>query len=251
MSEYRRNPTIVICILAVMAVGAIAVGLLAAGESGWGWFGSHDINTTYVFESSESAQGQMMLNINLNVGSVNVIFTDNASLLYRIVIVVDNSTIASCGEPSVTLASGTIGLTYNVAEVNVTLGTGVNYTLSISTDTGTINVALANGAHIGDMTLTTQTGSIVLVLNNDVVIHGSTVFSLLANTGDITALVSIPPSVGGSFTGSSSVGSVSITPVGWNEISDNHYQTSNYSVAEDTVTITASTNVGSITATLT
>lgn len=251
MTEYRRNPTMVICIIAVMAVGAIVVGLLATGESGWGWIGHHGVNTTYVFESNDSIQGPVKLNIDLDVGDVNVRFSDNTSLLYKIVMTVDNSTIASHGEPSVTLVSGTIGLSYTVADVNVTLSTGVNYTLSISADTGMISVILSDGAHIGNMTLSVDTGNINLAMTTDVVIHGQTTFSLVTNTGDITAVVTLPASVGGSFSGTSSVGSVSITPVGWDEISENHYQTSDYSTADDTLTITASTNVGSITATLT
>ncbi len=251
MSEYKRNPAMVICIFAVIALGALTVGLLTATGSNWGWFGHHNDTTTFEFESTATASDQVSLTINLHVGEVYVKFSDNPSLLYQVTMVVSNSTIATNGEPTVTFASNTISIDYPVANVNVTLGTGTNYSISIQSDTGDAGVTLANNAHVGNLSISLGTGSVSLTMTDNVTINGKALFKLNTNFGDINAMIDLPSSVGGSFAGSAAYGTVTITPVGWTEVGSDQYQTDNYNTSTVTVSITATTGTGTVTAILT
>lgn len=248
--SYERNKTMVICIFAIIAVGAITVGLLASNNS-WGW--NFD-NTTidYHFEVDVgSTTGTVELDLDLNAAAVRITFEDNASLLYSIDIEVQNQTVTEHGAPSVTFVSGTIALNYPAGDVNVTLGSGVNYTIDVYTDAGAQTLVLTDGAHIGDITLETQAGAITVTMSDDVEIYGNVNFDFTTTTGAITLTLDLPEVIGGDFDADASIGGVTVTPVGWTQILGDHYQTDNYASATYIISITASTSVGAISATLT
>jgi hypothetical protein len=248
MSNYQRNTSVVVCIFAVIIVGAIAVGAL----SFWGnsWFNWSSAETDFNFDAEVGVTtGTVTLDIDLDVGGVSITFVDNASLLYDVDITVQNTTLERDGAPTVTFTSNTIGIDYTAAGVNITLGSGVNYTLDIDTTTGGIAVVLVDGAHVGDVTLTTETGGISLTMTDDVVLLGNATFDLDATTGGISVVVDVPTGIGGSVECATSIGSVDVTALGWTEITSNHYETSDYNTASQTLTVVLETTTGGITAT--
>jgi hypothetical protein len=250
MSNYQRNTSMVACIFAVIIIGAVAVGALS--YYGTSWFNWNNATTDFSFDAEVGATtGTVILDIDLDAGGVTITFVDNASLLYDIEIEVQNTTLERDGAPSVTFTSNTIGLDYTAAGVNITLGSGVNYTLNIVTTTGGINVELTDGAHVGDVTLSAETGGISLVMTDDVALLGNATFDLSATTGGVSVVVNLPSGIGGSIECAAGIGGVDIIAVGWTEITSNHRESSDYNTASQTLTVVLETSTGGITAVFT
>lgn len=235
----------VVCIFAVLIVGAVVVGALSFyGTTNWNW---NLATTDFTFEAEVGATtGTVTLDIDLTTGGVSITFVDNATLLYDIDVEVQNTTLETEGEPAVTFVGNVIGLDYPTAGVNLTLGSGVNYTIDVNVTTGALDLELLDGAHIGDVSLTTQTGLISLQMTEDVVLLGNATFELDTTTGGIDVLVDLPTGVGGSVEGATGLGSVDITAAGWTEITSNHYETSDYDTAAQTLTVLLETGTGGI-----
>jgi len=253
-SGYQRNTTMVMCVVLVIAIGGILVGLLAfysplPGGGGWNW---SDATTDFSFDDTlGSTTGTVELDLDLSVGSVKITFENDSNLLYRIDMEVPNNTITEIGNPVVTFSSNTITLNYPVAGVNVTLGSGVNYTIDVDITTGAIDLELTVGAHIGDVALNTSVGAISVVMTDDVVVNGDVEFNLLPGVGAINVVTDFPTDVGGSFDATTSIGSIEVIAPGWTETTSDHYETDDYDTASSTVTITAITNTGTISTILT
>ncbi|MFW9834730.1 MAG: LiaF domain-containing protein [Candidatus Thorarchaeota archaeon] len=247
MSNYQRNTSMVVCIFAVIIIGAIGVGALSFyGNS---WFNWNTATTEYHFDSEVGATtGTVTLDVNLGVGGVLITFVDNDSLLYDIDFEVQNSTLQKDGAPTVTFSSNTIALDYTAAGVNITLGSGLNYTFDVDVATGGIDVVLVDGAHVGDIAITAQTGGISLEMTDDVVLLGNATFNLNAVTGGIDVIVDLPTGVGGSVECAAGVGSVDITATGWTQITSNHYESSDYDTASQTLSVIIETTTGGISA---
>lgn len=242
----------VVCILAVLVIGAISVGLISYyGDNTWNW-NNNPATTDFTFEADVGTINETVtLDIDITTGGIAIVFVDNESLLYKIDVEVRNTTLETEGDPAVTFASNTIGLAYPTAGVNITLGSGVNYTLDVDVTTGAIAVVLGLGAHIGDVSLDTTTGAISLIMTDDVVLLGNATFNLATTTGAIDILVDYPTGIGGSIECSVVTGSVDITAIGWTEITANHYETSDYDTASQTLTIIGQTTTGGIDAIVT
>jgi hypothetical protein len=252
LSNYERNTSLVICIFAVLVIGAISVGLISYyGTNTWNW-NVNPATTDFSFEAEVGATNETVtLDIDLGAGGISIVFVDNASLLYDIDMEVQNTTLDQDGAPTVTFASNTISLDYTAAGVNVTLGSGVNYTLDVDVSAGGVDVILGEGAHVGDVSIDVTTGGISLVMSDDVSLLGNATFDLTTTTGGIDLVVDYPTDVGGSIEGAASVGGVDITAVGWTMVTANHYETSDYDTASQTLTIIAQTTTGGINAIVT
>jgi hypothetical protein len=252
MSNYQRNTSMVVCIFTVIVVGAIAVGLLSYyGTDTWNW-NLNPATTDFAFEAEVGATNETVtLDVDISTGGINVIFIDNASLLYDIAIRVQNTTLEHDGAPTVTFLSNTIGLDYTTASVNITLGSGVNYTLNLHTTTGGVALNLAEGAHVGDVTISVTTGGIALDMTNDAILMGNSTFDLHTTTGGISIDVDLPAGVGGSIECAVTTGSVDISATGWTQITSNHYETTDYDTASQTLTVIAETTTGGIDAVFT
>jgi predicted membrane protein len=135
--------------------------------------------------------------------------------------------------------------------VNITLGSGVNYTIDVAVTTGAISAVMGAGAHVGDVSLDTTTGAIDIISTDDVVLLGNATFDLSTTTGGIDIIVDYPSGVGGSISCAVNIGSVDITATGWTMITSNHYESSDYNTASQTLTITAGTTTGGIDALVT
>lgn len=242
----------VVCIFAILVIGAITIGAISYfGTNSWNW-NYNPATTDFSFDAEVgTTTGTVTLDLDITTGGVRVSFVENTSLLYAIAIEVTNTTLETEGEPTVTFSSNTIGLDYSTAGVNVTLGSGVNYTLNLHTVTGGIDIVLADGAHVDDITATVTTGGISLVMSDDVVLIGNSTFNLQTTTGGISIVADLPTGVGGSIECAAAVGSVDITAAGWVEITSNHYETNDYDTAAQTLTIIAETTTGGVDAILT
>jgi hypothetical protein len=250
MSNYQRNTSMVVCIFAVIIIGAVAVG--AISYYGSNWFNWSTATTEFHFDGAVGATtGTVILDINLDAGGLLITFVDNASLLYQIDMEVQNSTLERDGNPSVTFSSNTIGLDYTAAGVNITLGSGVNYTFNVDVTSGGIAMNLVNGAHIGDISVTTQASGVSLVMTDDVVLVGNATFNIESTAGGISVVVDVPSGVGGSVECVAGVGGVDITAPSWTEITSNHYESSDYDTASQTLTVIIETSAGGITAVFT
>jgi hypothetical protein len=246
----------VVCVFAVIVVGAIAVGVISYyGTNTWNW-NLNPASTDFAFEADVSATNETVtLDVGITTGGVNVIFVNNASLLYDIAIRVQNTTLEQDGAPTVTFVSNTIGIDYTAAGVNITLGSGVNYTLNIHTTTGGVALDLTEGAHVGDVTISVTTGGIALHMTNDVILVGNSTFDLQTTTGGLSIDVDLPSGIGGSIECTATIGGVDITAVGWiqleNDLYSKHYETTDYNTASQILTVTARTTTGGIDAVFT
>ncbi len=250
MSNYQRNTSVVVCIFTVIIVGAVTIGVLSF--YGTNWFNWSSAKTDFYFDADVGATtGTVTLDIDLDTGGVAITFVDNSTLLYDFNIEVQNTTLERDGAPAVTFTSNTIRLDYTGAGVNITLGSGVNYTIDINVTTGGIDLELLDGAHVGNMALTTITGGINLAMTDDVLLLGNVTFDLDATTGAVNVVVDVPSGVGGSVECAVGVGGVDITAPGWTQITSNHYESSDYDTASQTLTVIIETTTGGITATFT
>ena len=64
----------------------------------------------------------------------------------------------------------------------------------------------------------------------------------------VNVIVGVPTGVGGSVECASNLGGVSITAIGWTEITSNHYESTDYDTASQTLTVIIQTDVGGISA---
>jgi len=252
LSNYQRNTSLVICIFAVLAIGAISVGLISYyGSNNWNW-NTNPATTDFSFEADVGDTNETVtLNLDLGAGGVYIVFVNDDSLLYDIAMRVDNTTLERDGEPTVTFASNTITLDYTAAAVNITLGSGLNYTLDVNVAAGGLAVELDENAHVGDISLVATTGGISLEMAEETALMGDVTFDLQTTTGGIDITVDYPLGVGGSIECAVTVGGVDITAPGWTQITANHYETSDYDTADQTLTIVAQTTTGGIDATVT
>ncbi|MFW9788314.1 MAG: LiaF domain-containing protein [Candidatus Thorarchaeota archaeon] len=245
MSNYERNTSMVVCIFAVIIIGAIGVGALSFyGNS---WFNWSTASTDFSFDAEVGATtGTVTLDINLATGGVAITFVDNATLLYDIEMRVQNTTLERDGAPSVTFTSNIIALDYTAAGVNITLGSGLNYTIDVDVSTGGVDVDLVAGAHVADISILTETGGIDFGMTDAVVLVGNATFDLEATTGGVKVIVDLPIGIGGSVECATGIGSVDITATGWTQITSNHYESSDYDTASQTLTVVIETSTGGI-----
>jgi hypothetical protein len=233
-------------------IGAVSIGLISYyGTDTWNW-NTNPATTDFSFEAETGATNETVtLNVDLGAGGILIVFTDNESLLYDIDVEVQNTTLETDGAPTVTFASNTITLDYTAAAVNITLGSGVNYTIDVDVSAGGLSVVLDENAHVGDITLVAITGGIAIEMTDDTVLMGNATFDLETTTGGIDITVDYPTGVGGSIECAVTVGGIDITAPGWTQITANHYETSDYDTAAQTLTILAQTTTGGIDATVT
>jgi hypothetical protein len=140
---------------------------------------------------------------------------------------------------------------HETAAFNITLGNAANYTIDAVTTTGNIVCLLAYDALIGDIDLTTDTGTITFTMTGDVSLRGDPDFNLETDTGSIVAVIVLPSGVGGEFEATTGLGSVTINAPTWDERTSSHYRTFDYGDAAQNLDIIAQTGTGSVTATLT
>ncbi|MGY5852216.1 MAG: hypothetical protein RTU92_01460 [Candidatus Thorarchaeota archaeon] len=254
-SSYERNNTMVACVLGVLIVGAISVGAIAYFGSNWiGFFPNSGEQVYFSYDRNVgSVSGLVTLDVDLTVGSVNVEFDDNATLLYNIDFEMNNQSYQQYGEPTVTFSAttNTITLSHEVGSANITLGSGLNYAIRVTTSTGSQNVVLGANAHVRGVTLEAGIGSLALTLTNDATIVASPTYYLKTATGSITVVAILPDDVGGDFEADVGTGDVSVTAPTWNELTSDHYRTTDYATATQSIDIFALTTTGSVTAILT
>ncbi|MHA2313008.1 MAG: hypothetical protein ACXADF_16085 [Candidatus Thorarchaeota archaeon] len=246
MNSYERNTGMVVCIIAVLIVGAVVVGALSYfGPTTWGWGFPVDDTVYYHFDSTVGATtGTVNLDVDVETGAVNIDFEDNATLLYRIDVGVSNRTVQDTSAPTVTFSANTIKLAYSTLATNITLGSGVNYTLDVLAGTGAVDCNVIDGAHIGDVSMTTTTGAIDFYVGSGVVIIGSPDFSFETTTGAIDLNIVLPTGVGGSIEGAVGTGIIDIDAPGWTEITSSHYESTDFDTADQTVTVVVQTGTG-------
>ncbi|TXT54364.1 MAG: conserved exported protein of unknown function [Candidatus Thorarchaeota archaeon] len=260
MSNYQQNKTMVICIIAVIAIGSITAGALAFFGStnfGWGPFSQYGFNwnlndmTLYQFEDDTSTIAESTtLRVNLSAGIVNIKFVESSDLLYRFDMLVPNNTIEQYGAPEIGYTANTISLEYAAAAVNITLGSASNYTMDIDLEAGAVDLTIGQYSHIGDIDADVGAGSSILTITDESSIVGDVEINLSVEAGSVEITVDLPSNVGGDFEASTSFGGPDVTTSTWTRITDNHYQTSDYDTAVNTVSILASAGAGSVTATL-
>ncbi|MBD3404710.1 MAG: hypothetical protein GF411_01085 [Candidatus Lokiarchaeota archaeon] len=259
MSE-TQNKTMVICIIAFIAIGSLLAGVLAFyGTSNFTWspYSQYGINwnpaelTEFQFEDDTSTMSDSTtLRVNISASIVNVKFEHSNDLLYRFDMLVPNQTVQDYGNPVVEYASNTVSLNYPAAAVNITLGSGTNYTMDIDIITGAAELIIADYSHVGDIDVDISAGELDFLLSDDSSIFGDVDVTLTVDAGQVSITVDLPTNVGGDFEGSTGFGAVDVTTTTWTEITPTHYRTSNYDTAPNTLSILASTNAGEITANL-
>jgi hypothetical protein len=239
---------IVVAIIGLMIVfGGLVVLLM--WQTDWTWDSEM---VDYDFDSSQATiPASVTLDVNLPAGAIEIAFTDDATLLYDIHMEVSRQILDQYGDPTVTFSANEIDLTYAAGSVIIFLGSGTNYTFDIHSSAASVSVIAGANACIGNVTIGASAGSIDFQMTSDVRIYGNITILLETPAGSIDVDVTLPSGFGGSFDGAADVGSVTVTSSGsWFQMSGNNYETTDFATADSTVTITAGTTAGSITADL-
>ncbi len=244
----------VACIIAVIIIGAALVGVMTY----YGAFGGTHINggdwnntTTFTFQNNNpSAPATMTIDIELDVGDVNVTFTDDPTLIAKVNVEVPNITLDTYGEPSVEFSDTAVVLHYRAARVTMILGNSSAYTFNLDIVTGAVNLTTNEHARVRGVGMQVTTGSIDASFVSDMQFVGNVSVVTTVTTGAISITVSRPTGVGMLFTGSVSTGNVDVTTTTWTLLTQNIYQTSDYDSASQQVALTASVTTGGITAIL-
>ena len=249
MSNNGRNNTMVACILGVIIVSAVGIAAIAYfANTNWNPSWNNE-QLTYSFDATVgSSSDTVELVVDVGTGSIDIEFENNATLLYRIDVTTTNNSVELYGEPTVVSTYGDIRYYYETGSASITLGSGVNYTFDVVTGTGSIDINLGLGAHVGNISLETSTGAIDFVMSSSAVLIGNVDVDLQTSTGSTDIAVTLPANIGVSFEASTSTGSVSVSALGWTQITPNHYETSDYDTASQTMTFIAITGTGSVTA---
>lgn len=258
MSNYERNNTMVACVIAFIIIGGVVVGVLVlGGNSSWNpWTPNINVpdwenGTLFEWQRSDvPVPDNVAVGFTVATGAISVTFVDDSNLTYAVSMWVPNASLAEHGDPIVSWASDTVTTDYPVGRVNITLGTNATYTLDLDTTAGAITIALGHMARVATLNAHTTTGAIVLNMTNDAVVNGAADFTLEATTGSIIISIDLPTNVGGQFSAEVTTGNVDVSPTGWSSVGTNVYETSDYNTATNTVSISATTATGQITATL-
>jgi predicted membrane protein len=91
----------------------------------------------------------------------------------------------------------------------------------------------------------------LLNMMDDVMLMGSPTFNLTTTTGGISIDIALPTGIGASMDGTVQTGTVDITAAGWIMVEQNHYKTTDYDTALQTLTVIAGTTTGGIDAVFT
>ncbi len=237
----------VVCIVAVIALVAVTAGAMSYLRP---WIWSTDSSKVYFHYDAlvGTTTGPVTLNADLGAGSIIVRFEDNASLLYRVDVAMNNRTYQSDGPPTVAFASGVITVTCSAGVVNVTLGSGITYVLHAVVDSGSIGLNANDYASLKDVLLTVKAGTINVLMDSAIDFVGNCTWNLNVSAGTATVVVVAPIGLGMSFDGQVVTGTVDVQTSEWIHVGLHHYQTPGYATASQTVEISASVTTGTINA---
>ncbi|MHA1480796.1 MAG: hypothetical protein ACTSQZ_05190 [Candidatus Thorarchaeota archaeon] len=248
-----RNNSIMACIVAfVIVCGVIIGGIFLLGQMDFNWNNNSNLNPElsehkFTFNETSILIGpSVTLDIDLDVGGVNVFFENDYTLIYRIDIIISNDTYTTHGTPSVEYSSNVIHFSYPVANVNVTLGCGTYYDIDADIDVGSIEINAESFGNLGNVVADVSVGSIQFIFGDGANFATNNTIDLTVDVGSIDVILGLSSDIGGSFTGSIDTGDIDIISFGWTEISETHYETSNFLTASDIVTIDAQVGTGSL-----
>lgn len=256
MNNYERDNSMVGCITAAIIVCAVLVGGLAYFSSipseptptnnGW----NPEDYTTFAFEVVETEMPELVtLRIRKNSGGVNIRFEQNQTLMYRIEMLVHNDTVESLGPPNVTYISDYINLNYEHGSTEIVLGTGTIYEFDVCVNSGGIYADLSGPSHVGDISLSADSGGLDFKMDSQISLNGNTTFDLEVGSGGMDIDISIPLGIDGCFQPTVGSGDINISST-WGVVINSVYYTTNYGTASQTVTVTAIVGSGGLIASL-
>ena len=247
----NRAIYIIVAVVAIVIISAGAIGGWLFWQNALRWHYENQPVEYHFDEAAPTPPEQITLNIDLSAGAVIITFVDNTTLIYRMDVTTNRFIVDQYGDPTVSYASDTITFNYVGAAANIFLGSGANYTINTNTNAGSIHVMAGQYAHLDDVSLETTAGFIQFDLAITATLNGNITVTLSTTTGPIIVDVALPSGASGSFTGTSDIGSVNITPSSpWSEVSATEYETLDFGSTVNSIDITAHADIGSITATL-
>ncbi len=247
----NRTIYIIVAVVAIVIISAGAIGGWLFWQNALRWQYENQPIEYHFDEAAPTPPELITLNINLAAGAVNITFVDNATLIYRMEVTANQLTVDQHGDPTVSYASNTITFTYAAAAADIFLGSGANYTINTDTNAGSIHVIAGQYAHLDDVSLEATAGIVQFDLTSTATLNGNITLTLSTTTGSINIDVALPSGASGSFTGTSDIGFVDITPSSpWSEVSATEYETSDFGSTFNSIDITAHADIGSVTATL-
>jgi len=249
----RNNTMLAIITVAIVLCGTIFAAVYVFGQLDFDWnnpdYEGLDPNAdeySFTFEEvSLSIDPVIAINIGIDVGGVNILFEENSTLVYRLDVIVSNDTYKDYGAPNPQFNSPSLNFNYAILEANLTLGSEAFYTFDISIDVGSAHIDAGEFAHISDVDIEVDVGSITLAMLEDITLDGNVTVDLDLDVGSVDLVIGLPTNIGGRVTGFTSTGDFDIFSFGWDEIAAYRYETTNYSTASQTVTFTSELGTGS------
>ncbi|MHA1638064.1 MAG: hypothetical protein ACTSUB_08620 [Candidatus Thorarchaeota archaeon] len=248
----RNNTMLAIITVAIVLCGTMLTAVYVFGQLDFNWnipdYEGLDPNAneySFTFEEvSLSIDPVIAINIGIDVGGVNILFEENSTLVYRLDLIVSNDTYKDYGAPNPQFNSPSLNFNYAIIEANLTLGSEAFYTFDISIDVGSVNVDAGDFAHVSNVDIEVDVGSITFALLEDFTLDGNVTVDLDLGVGSMDLIVGLPANIGGRVTGSTATGDFDIYSFDWDEITENRYETTNYSTADQTITFTSDVDVG-------
>ncbi len=246
----RNNTVLAIFTVGIVLCGTILAAAYVFGQLDWSTPDHEGLDPnadeySFTFEETSQSFGAIItINIGIDVGGVNILFEDNSTLVYRLDLIVSNDAYEEYGAPNPHFSSPTFNFNYEVIEANLTLGSEAFYTFDISIDVGSVNVNAGDFAHVSNVDIDVDVGSITFALLEDFTLDGNVTVDLDLGVGSMDLIVGLPTNIGGRVTGSTTTGDFAIYSFGWDKITDYRYETTNYSTVNQTITFTSEVDTG-------
>ena len=112
------------------------------------------------------------------------------------------------------------------------------------------DVKIGMNKFLGNIAVDISVGSIQFIFTEGAYLATNNTIDLDVGVGSIEVVMGLPSDIGGSFTGSIDTGDIDIVSFGWTEVTETHYETTNFLTASDLVTMNAEIGTGSILAVL-
>ncbi len=250
MSEYKRNKAMIVCILAVVVGGAALSGWLAytGGWMGFGWGNSPTTTFQFMLQEDNPPSSAVVI-VQLDVGTVNVTFTDSPDLVYLFEVEVPNATLQTQGVPTIQSDNGVYILNYTVATVNLVLGNSSRYVIGAEVDTGDVAIDIGKSANVTEVFVTMTTGNVDLTISDDAPLQDRVDVSIRITTGNVNLTVRLPAGVGGWYLGSVDDEDITLEGSRWTR-SGGFYITPDYDEAATKLKIVVTLQTGHVTALL-
>ena len=194
-------------IIVLFIIGIIVLPFTIFGGFNFGInIGTKPKITENISYTNELNLNETTLFINISECLTRINFVDNDSLLIQAVFSIDQDVYNQYGAPKINITTNKINITYQSAEVNITLSKNVLYNIDFRSYSGVMILSFSNGSRIGNTTAIINTGVIKLNMDNTTKFSRNVSANLKVTSGNIAIDIKKPTTTGIKLTATVSTG---------------------------------------------